>query len=137
MKEFFNYEMYNQVLNGRINTIPSLIDYLKAKGARNVLGNSYILHPKNCNLIIWPNVSEELISCLNEFQARYPDICYYNDNLTPLVYMLNGTTVALPLIKGGRIDYQTPHWFPIIITSEKKIKESKKHARHSRTIQSI
>jgi hypothetical protein len=60
------------------------------------------------NIILWSGVSAEFIDAL---QVLRPHIEPHPT--PPIVYLIDGSYLNLPIARGARRKYDRPHWFPV------------------------
>lgn len=85
-------------------------------------------HPKFRNFIFWVNVSEEGSAAMNELLE---DGKIHWVSTTPLTYMIDGSMLHMPLVKGERA-YKKPHWLPVCFRlgpCQNKAKREKRKAK--------
>lgn len=71
----------------------------------------YTWSRSDTNLILWDGISEDGQRALRELLDEN-QIC--GSTCSPLVYMIDGKALALPIAKNARKAYKNPRWLPLV-----------------------
>ena len=70
----------------------------------------------NPNVVYWTGMSAEASKCVSTLLREgfcHLHIAEMYQTTIPLVYLIDGVMLSLPLVKANR-QYKTPHWLPVV-----------------------
>jgi hypothetical protein len=83
----------------------------------NPKGNYWLPYKSYKNMYIWINMSENFIKAIitlfKEFKIQLVEC-------SPIVYLVDGLVLNLPIARGKERDYTQEHWLPMIIHQDKR-----------------
>jgi hypothetical protein len=88
----------------------SFVELMQAAG-EDAGGDYSIGNREFPNILFWAGVSEEFADAMD--QLRTERLIEYTLT-SPLVYLVDGRTLALPLAKRAHA-YKSPHWLPMCV----------------------
>jgi len=91
----------------------SFVEITKIEGCEGELALTFSTYE---NIVLWPSMSQACVEALAELRnAKLIEM----KPSTPLVYMIDGGLVKLPLAKTAR-QYKEPHWLPTVLWPTRK-----------------
>ncbi|NEV61619.1 hypothetical protein [Thiorhodococcus minor] len=83
----------------------------------------------NDRVVLWQGVSDAGIAALNRLQRR-GQIAFVA--CSPLVYLIDGQMLRLPIAKRRHHAYKRPHWYPVTLSTPAQIAAHATPLRQSR-----